>query len=171
MWSTVATSSASRRGWLSGRTWTAIPILTRRVQAASAEAMTSGAARTDRSFWKWISANHTALKPKSSAAFICASASSNAAASVTPGGLGNSVNRPNSIPPSRSNSVYPTPEHPVTGGQELGGALMPGDRVFDRSAEDIGNIILLEHVNVKIPDQVVATNFYVTALGLTRDPY
>src|SRR5882724_7387296 len=48
---------------------------------------------------------------------------------------------------------------------------MPGDRVFDRSAEDIGNIILLEHVNVKIPDQVVATNFYVTALGLTRDPY
>ena len=48
---------------------------------------------------------------------------------------------------------------------------MPGDRVFDRSAEDIGNILLLEHVNVKIPDQVVATNFYVTALGLTRDPY
>jgi len=26
---------------------------------------------------------------------------------------------------------------------------MPGDRVFDRSAEDIGNIVLLEHVNVK----------------------
>jgi hypothetical protein len=48
---------------------------------------------------------------------------------------------------------------------------MPGDRMFDRSAEDLGNIILLEHVNVKIPDQVVATNFYVTALGLTRDPY
>ena len=48
---------------------------------------------------------------------------------------------------------------------------MPGDRVFDRTAEDIGNIVLLEHVNVKIPDQIVATNFYVTALGLTRDPY
>src|SRR5215471_5856254 len=48
---------------------------------------------------------------------------------------------------------------------------MPGDRVFDRSAEDLGNIIGLEHVNVKIPDQIVATNFYVTALGLTRDPY
>ena len=47
---------------------------------------------------------------------------------------------------------------------------MPGDRVFDRSAEDIGNILLLEHVNVKVPDQVVATNVYVTALGLTRDP-
>src|SRR5438552_2545869 len=39
MWSTVATSSASRRGWLSGNTWTAMPILTRRVQAASADAM------------------------------------------------------------------------------------------------------------------------------------
>src|SRR5262245_9066634 len=38
MWSTVATSSARRRGWLSGRTWTAIPILTRRVRAARAEA-------------------------------------------------------------------------------------------------------------------------------------
>jgi len=48
---------------------------------------------------------------------------------------------------------------------------MPGDKVFDRTAEDIGNIILLEHVNVKIPDQVTATNFYVTTLGLTRDPY
>jgi catechol-2,3-dioxygenase len=48
---------------------------------------------------------------------------------------------------------------------------MAGDRVFDRSAEDLGNIIGLEHVNVKIPDQIVATNFYVTALGLTRDPY
>ena len=81
----------------------------------------SGAASTDRSFWKWISASHTASKPKSSAAFICASDSSNAAASLTPGGLANSVNRPNSIPPSRPNSVYPTPERPVTGGQELGG--------------------------------------------------
>src|SRR5881397_3432272 len=82
----------------------------------------------------------------------------------------NSVNRPNSIPPSESNSVYPTPERPVTGGQDWG-PIMAGDRVFDRSAEDIGNILLLEHVNVKIPDQVIATNFYVTALGLTRDPY
>ena len=45
---------------------------------------------------------------------------------------------------------------------------MAGDRVFDRSAEDIGNILLLEHVNVKIPDQVVATNFYVTALEIGR---
>jgi len=42
---------------------------------------------------------------------------------------------------------------------------------FDRAAEDIGNIIHLEHVNLTVPDQVMATRFYVTALGLTRDPY
>src|SRR2546428_3064741 len=48
---------------------------------------------------------------------------------------------------------------------------MAGDRVFDRSAEDVGAMLLLEHVNVKVPDQVVATNFYVAGLGLTRDPY
>src|SRR2546427_4933263 len=78
---------------LSGRTWTAIPILTRCVHAARVEATMSGAASTDRSFWKWISASHTVSKPKSSATFICASDSSNAAASVTPGGLWNSVNR------------------------------------------------------------------------------
>ena len=42
---------------------------------------------------------------------------------------------------------------------------------FDRSAEDVGNIVALEHVNVRVPDQVRATDFYITALGLTRDPY
>jgi catechol 2,3-dioxygenase-like lactoylglutathione lyase family enzyme len=42
---------------------------------------------------------------------------------------------------------------------------------FDRGAEDIGNIVLLEHVNVRIPDQRLATLFYVTGLGLTRDPF
>jgi hypothetical protein len=42
---------------------------------------------------------------------------------------------------------------------------------FDRSAEDLGNSIHLEHVNVQIPDQRLATLFYVTGLGLTRDPY
>jgi hypothetical protein len=42
---------------------------------------------------------------------------------------------------------------------------------FDRSAEDLGNSIHLEHVNVTIPDQRLATLFYVTGLGLTRDPY
>jgi hypothetical protein len=42
---------------------------------------------------------------------------------------------------------------------------------FDRGAEDLGNSILLEHVNVQVPDQRLATLFYVAGLGLTRDPY
>jgi hypothetical protein len=42
---------------------------------------------------------------------------------------------------------------------------------FDRAAEDIGNSIHLEHVNVQVPDQRLATLFYVAGLGLTRDPY
>ena len=42
---------------------------------------------------------------------------------------------------------------------------------FDRTAEDVGNIVALEHVNVCVPDQRLATLFYVTGLGLTRDPY
>jgi hypothetical protein len=42
---------------------------------------------------------------------------------------------------------------------------------FDRSAEDLGNIVGLEHVNLLVPDQGLATLFYVSGLGLTRDPY
>jgi hypothetical protein len=42
---------------------------------------------------------------------------------------------------------------------------------FDRSVEDLGNVIALEHVNVLVPDQGLATLFYVSGLGLTRDPY
>jgi hypothetical protein len=42
---------------------------------------------------------------------------------------------------------------------------------FDRAAEDVGNSIHLEHVNVQVPDQHLATLFYVAGLGLTRDPY
>ncbi len=41
----------------------------------------------------------------------------------------------------------------------------------DRSTQDVGNIVALEHVNVMVPDQQVATLFYVVGLGLTRDPY
>lgn len=37
--------------------------------------------------------------------------------------------------------------------------------------EDVGNIISLEHINVQVPDQSLATLFYVVGLGLTRDPY
>lgn len=42
---------------------------------------------------------------------------------------------------------------------------------FDRTAEDIGNVVSLEHVNVRVPDQHAATLFYVSGLGLTRDPF
>jgi len=42
---------------------------------------------------------------------------------------------------------------------------------FDRSLEDVSNIVHLEHVNVKQPDQHLATLFYVAGLGFTRDPY
>src|SRR5918912_499363 len=38
-------------------------------------------------------------------------------------------------------------------------------------AEDIGNIVSLEHVNTRIPDQSLATLFYIIGLGFTRDPY
>src|SRR5947207_15610776 len=37
--------------------------------------------------------------------------------------------------------------------------------------EDVGNIVALEHVNVQISDQALATLFYVVGLGFTCDPY
>ena len=46
-----------------------------------------------------------------------------------------------------------------------------GATSFDRKSEDVGNIVLLEHVNVTQPDQRPTTLFYVVALGGTRDPY
>ncbi|MGD9806322.1 MAG: hypothetical protein AB7E81_11110 [Hyphomicrobiaceae bacterium] len=45
------------------------------------------------------------------------------------------------------------------------------ERKWDRTVEDLGNIVLLEHVNVTTPEQGPATSFYVSGLGLTRDPY
>lgn len=42
---------------------------------------------------------------------------------------------------------------------------------YDRTAGDLGNIVELGHVNLRVPDQRLATLFYVTGLGLTRDPY
>jgi hypothetical protein len=44
-------------------------------------------------------------------------------------------------------------------------------KTFDRAAEVLGNAIHLEHVNVTIPDQRIASLFYGAGLGLTRDPY
>ena len=42
---------------------------------------------------------------------------------------------------------------------------------FDRATEDPGNIVAFEHVNTAIPDQRLATAYYISGLGLTRDPY
>jgi catechol 2,3-dioxygenase-like lactoylglutathione lyase family enzyme len=45
------------------------------------------------------------------------------------------------------------------------------DCPYDRVAESLGNVVELQHVNVRVPDQPKATAFYIAALGLTRDPY
>jgi hypothetical protein len=42
---------------------------------------------------------------------------------------------------------------------------------YDRDAQVVGNIVHLEHFNVVINDQRLATLFYVVGLGGTRDPY
>ena len=42
---------------------------------------------------------------------------------------------------------------------------------YDRAVEDLGNIVCLEHVNTRVPDQQLAITFYVMGLGLTRDPF
>jgi hypothetical protein len=48
---------------------------------------------------------------------------------------------------------------------------MDTKKTFDRRRQDVGNIVALEHVNVRIPDQQIATAFYVVGMGFTRDPY
>ena len=48
---------------------------------------------------------------------------------------------------------------------------MQNPQKYDRTQEDLGNIVCLEHVNVRVPDQRLATIFYISGLGLTRDPY
>jgi len=49
------------------------------------------------------------------------------------------------------------------------------DKAFKETGEaqsqDVGNIIIFEHVNLEITDQNAATVFYLLGLGLTRDPY
>jgi hypothetical protein len=42
---------------------------------------------------------------------------------------------------------------------------------YDRHVENLGNMVELGHVNITIPDQILATAFYISGLGLTRDPY
>jgi catechol-2,3-dioxygenase len=45
------------------------------------------------------------------------------------------------------------------------------DKHYDRGAEDLGNIVGLEHVNLQVENQGLTTLFYISGLGLTRDPY
>ena len=42
---------------------------------------------------------------------------------------------------------------------------------FDRAAEDLGNFTALEHLNVEIPNQGLASDFYLVGMGFTRDPF
>ena len=42
---------------------------------------------------------------------------------------------------------------------------------YDRSRQDLGNVVNLGHVNVCITDQHLATCYYISGLGLTRDPF
>lgn len=39
------------------------------------------------------------------------------------------------------------------------------------TAEDVGNVVAMEHVNVRIPDQPIGTLFYFVGMGFTRDPH
>ena len=43
--------------------------------------------------------------------------------------------------------------------------------MFNRASEDVGNIVEFGHVNLRVPDQSLATLFYIMGIGLTRDPY
>jgi catechol-2,3-dioxygenase len=45
------------------------------------------------------------------------------------------------------------------------------EKQYDRAAQDLGNIVNIGHVNVCITDQHLATHYYITGLGLTRDPF
>jgi len=45
------------------------------------------------------------------------------------------------------------------------------EKQYDRAAQDLGNIVNIGHVNVCITDQHLATHYYVSGLGLTRDPF
>ena len=55
-------------------------------------------------------------------------------------------------------TAQPAPQAPATAG-------------FDRTTEDVGNMVEFGHVNMRVPDQLQAIVFYVMGLGLTRDPY
>ena len=42
---------------------------------------------------------------------------------------------------------------------------------YDRTTQDFGNIVSLDHVNLTVPDQQMSTLFHIVGMGHTRDPY
>ena len=42
---------------------------------------------------------------------------------------------------------------------------------YDRTTQDFGNIVSLDHINLTVPDQQMSTLFHVVGMGHTRDPY
>ena len=51
----------------------------------------------------------------------------------------------------------------------MANATLPKDAKF--ADEDVGNVILMEHVNVQIDEQAKATLLYLVGMGFTRDPH
>ena len=45
------------------------------------------------------------------------------------------------------------------------------EKKFDRTKADLGNIANLGHINLNISDQRLGTHYYISGLGLTRDPF
>ena len=45
------------------------------------------------------------------------------------------------------------------------------EKTYKRATQDVGNMLCMEHVNVLVPNQQMAIDFYIGGLGLTRDPY
>jgi hypothetical protein len=60
-------------------------------------------------------------------------------------------------------------EGPQAAERNSGGNTM--DNQFNRAAESLGNVTFLEHLNVEIPNQGLASDFYLLGCGFTRDPY
>ena len=42
---------------------------------------------------------------------------------------------------------------------------------YDRTDQDFGNIVSLDHINLTVPDQQMSTLFHIVGMGHTRDPY
>jgi len=56
-------------------------------------------------------------------------------------------------------------------GSSMGSMAKKPMKTYDRAAEDMGNMVELGHVNVTVPDQHLATLYYISGLGMTRDPF